>query len=92
MNRQRLSVRIKGRVQGVWFRASTREEARRLGLTGWVANLADGSVAAVFEGTQELLEAMLAWCREGPPHARVDQVEETWGEASGEFGEFKVRY
>jgi len=92
MNGRRLSVRIKGRVQGVWFRASTREEARRLGLTGWVANLADGSVAAVFEGTQELLEAVLAWCHEGPPHARVDQVEETWEEASGEFREFRIRY
>jgi acylphosphatase len=83
MARQRLEVRITGRVQGVWFRASTREEARRLALDGWVRNLPDGRVEAVFEGEEAALEGMLAWCRTGPPGARVDEVEAVRGPATG---------
>jgi acylphosphatase len=84
MARQRLEVRISGRVQGVWFRASTREEALRRGLSGWVRNLPDGRVEAVFEGDRPALDAMLAWCRVGPPGARVAGVETGWAEAAGE--------
>jgi len=83
MARQRLEVRIAGRVQGVWFRAATREEAARRGLDGWVRNLPDGRVEAVFEGEEAALEGMLAWCRVGPPGARVDAVETTRGPATG---------
>ncbi|MDK9721637.1 MAG: acylphosphatase [Rhodospirillales bacterium] len=67
-------VRISGRVQGVWFRGWTVEQARRLGLKGWVRNRADGTVEAVFQGSDAAVEAMLKLCREGPPSARVGGV------------------
>ena len=91
MARQRLEVRVSGRVQGVWFRAATREEARRRGLEGWVRNLPDGRVEAVFEGDEATLEGMLAWCRTGPPGARVDAVETVRGPATGIEGFTIVR-
>ena len=90
MAAQRLHVAISGRVQGVWFRASTREQAARLGLTGWVRNLADGRVEAVLEGERESLQPMLDWCWTGPPGARVDRVDARWSAATLEFGEFSV--
>lgn len=68
-------VRITGRVQGVYFRAWTAEEARRRGLSGWVRNRRDGSVEALFHGAAAEVEAMTALCRHGPPDARVDGVE-----------------
>ncbi len=67
-------ARIAGRVQGVWYRAWTREEARDLGLDGWVRNRRDGSVEAVFAGAARDVEAMLDLCRSGPPLARVADV------------------
>jgi acylphosphatase len=70
-----IEVRITGRVQGVWFRGWVREEARQLGLTGWVRNQPDGSVAALFVGQGTAVTAMLALCQRGPPLARVDGVE-----------------
>lgn len=72
-----VEARIIGRVQGVWFRAWTRDEARQLGLGGWVRNEPDGSVRALFVGPRDRVEAMLARCRLGPPMARVDQVSTT---------------
>ena len=87
----RLEIVVSGRVQGVWFRAATREEARRLGLSGWVRNLADGRVEATFEGEEDRLRLMLEWCRTGPPGARVDRVESRWGAATGGFDGFSVR-
>jgi acylphosphatase len=68
----RRRVELSGRVQGVAFRASTHARAQREGLTGFVRNRHDGSVEAVFEGPREGVERLVAWCREGPPHARVD--------------------
>jgi acylphosphatase len=88
---KRLEVLVTGRVQGVFFRASTREEARRLGLVGWVRNLPGGGVAALFEGEDAVLDAMERWCRRGPPGARVDRVEATRAQATGEFADFTVR-
>lgn len=67
-------ARIEGRVQGVYYRVSTRRTARALGLAGWVRNLPDGSVEAFFQGPSEAVEKALAWCREGPPGAHVDRV------------------
>ncbi|WP_142848568.1 acylphosphatase [Telmatospirillum sp. J64-1] len=67
-------VRIEGRVQGVWYRAWTVGEARKLGLSGWVRNRSDGSVEALFQGSSAAVDAMLAACREGPPAARVSAV------------------
>lgn len=88
----RLEMVVSGRVQGVWFRASTRKEARRLGLRGWVRNLPDGRVEAVFEGEDERLRQMLDWCHAGPPGAQVCQVDARWGQATHSFQDFSVRF
>ncbi len=89
---ERAHVWITGRVQGVNFRFYTREEAQRLGLTGWVRNLDDGRVEAVFQGEAGAVEAMLAWCRQGPSAARVDDLQVTREVATGEFQGFGVRW
>ena len=68
------SIKVIGKVQGVWFRASTRQKALELGLCGWVRNEADGSVHIEVQGSTEQLEAFKDWCGEGPVHARVDEV------------------
>lgn len=68
-------ARISGRVQGVWFRAWTKQEAERLGLRGWVRNRPDGSVEAMFVGAEAAVDEMLAACREGPPHAEVSDIQ-----------------
>jgi acylphosphatase len=73
--RRRVRVWIAGRVQGVAFRYATREEAAALGLGGWVRNLPDGRVEALFDGPAEKVEAVLRWCAKGPPAARVTNVE-----------------
>jgi acylphosphatase len=82
-----VQVRIAGRVQGVSFRVWTERRANALGLSGWVRNLADGDVEAVFSGPAEAVDAMLAACREGPRLARVEKVEVVadLGPASGPF-------
>ena len=71
----RRRVVVTGRVQGVFFRDSTRREARRRGVAGWVTNRADGSVEAVFEGEPDAVERLVAFCREGPRGARVEWVD-----------------
>lgn len=68
-------VRISGRVQGVFFRASCAELADDLGLSGWVRNLPDGGLEAVFQGPDAAVDEMVAWCRHGPPLARVDGLD-----------------
>lgn len=71
---RRIRAIVSGRVQGVSYRASTVDEARRLGLVGWVKNRADGSVELEAEGPPDRIDALLAWCKDGPPAARVDRV------------------
>jgi acylphosphatase len=88
----RAHVIIHGIVQGVFFRASTREEAARFGVGGWVRNLPDGSVEALFEGEKKQVEAVVAWCYKGPPGARVVSVDLKWESYKGEFGHFDIRY
>jgi acylphosphatase len=78
---------IQGRVQGVWFRESMRQEAERLGVTGWVRNRSDGSVEAVLQGPAEAVSALLDWTRIGPPQARVDHVIQA--DAQGQYTGFK---
>ena len=85
-----LPLIVRGRVQGVSYRAWTQNVARRLGLRGWVRNLPDRSVEITAEGERAALEALLAACREGPPSARVSSIDETWGEDGG-FVEFEIR-
>jgi acylphosphatase len=87
---ERVRVVVEGRVQGVGFRASTWQEARRLGLTGWVRNRADGRVEAVAEGPRERLDAFVAWCGGGPSFARVERIETSFEEARDEFGDFRI--
>ena len=87
---KRARVRVRGRVQGVFFRSATRERARSLRPGGWVRNVEDGSVEAVFEGDAPSVEALIGWCRRGPPGARVDGVAVEWEEPRGER-EFAVR-
>ena len=90
MSEARARVVIHGRVQGVFFRAETRDRARSLGLDGWVRNTGDGSVEAVFEGDRDRIESMLVWCRRGPALAQVDSVDVDWQTPTGERG-FAVR-
>ncbi len=87
---KRVRVLVSGRVQGVFFRATCAARARELGVAGWVRNLPDGRVEAAFEGEDAAVDAMVAWCREGPPYARVEHVEVTPEEPLGEAG-FRIR-
>lgn len=82
---------ISGRVQGVSFRYYAFHEALRLGLDGWVRNLRDGRVEAVFQGERPVVEQMLAWCRNGPSGARVEDVGVDWSEAQPDLPRFQVR-
>jgi len=87
-----IRVSIMGRVQGVCFRAETKKQADRIGLTGWVKNQPDGSVAAVFEGDADGIAQMTDWCHRGPSFSRVDRVEiETENSLSG-FTAFDILY
>jgi acylphosphatase len=81
---------VRGQVQGVFFRAETRDRARSLGLAGWVRNNPDGSVEAVLEGPAERVESLVGWCRRGPRGAVVESAEVTWEDAGGLHG-FDVR-
>ena len=89
---KRMRVIISGRVQGVLFRAYTRETALALKLTGWVRNLYDGSVEAVFEGEDTSVQTMLEWCKKGPPHAIVKKVDSTEETYTDEFRDFRITY
>jgi acylphosphatase len=91
-DRARLRMIVRGRVQGVFFRGATMDEARSLGLTGWVRNLPSGEeVEIVAEGPRRNLQMLWAWAHTGPPGARVDDVTEEWSEYRGEFSSFRVR-
>jgi len=92
MKKLRGHFTIGGRVQGVCFRMYTQQEAARLGVTGWVRNLPDGRVAALFEGDKRVVDNMLAWCRQGPPYAYVDHVEVNWQPYVGDMTDFRVVY
>ena len=86
----RADLYITGRVQGVFYRASAQQEAMRLGLTGEIRNLPDGNVEAVVEGPKEQVEEFIAWCKEGPPAAEVENVRVRWYAARGDFRTFMV--
>ena len=91
MDRVRVHLTIDGLVQGVAFRAYTVEEARRLGVQGWVRNLPDGRVELEAEGARPAVEALVAWCRHGPPAARVADVRARWSGFQGDLGAFETR-
>ncbi|WP_457651563.1 acylphosphatase [Rhodocaloribacter sp.] len=88
---ERLTARVYGRVQAVGYRHFVWTQARRLGLTGWVRNERDGSVAVVAEGPRPALESLLDALREGPPAARVERIETAWSPATGTLDDFEIR-
>lgn len=89
--KEKFRVLISGRVQGVFFRATAREEAKRLQLDGFARNLPDGRVEIVGEGERAALEEMIRWCRKGPRGAMVESVEIEWGKAEGQWNGFWVK-
>ena len=92
MDEARAHLLIDGRVQGVFFRAFTRDIAQTLGLNGWVRNLFDGRVEAVFEGKKEFIERAIQECYSGPPSARVTNIEVKWEEFKGDLRGFTMKY
>ncbi len=88
----RAHVYVSGYVQGVFFRACTRDEALKSEITGWVKNLADGRVEAVFEGNQNQIEKIISWCHKGPPGANVRNVKVNYENYTDEFTTFEIRY
>ena len=88
----RARVIISGRVQGVFFRASTLDAARTIGVSGWVRNLPDGRVEALFEGDRKKVDKIIAWCYEVPPPALVKNVDVLWEKYKGDQSSFKIIY
>lgn len=87
---KQLQLFVRGRVQGVYFRASTQREARRLGLCGWVRNRPDGSVEILAEGEELSIRELFGWAQKGPSAARVDRVDTRWRGYTGEFPDFRI--
>jgi acylphosphatase len=92
MERVRAHVLISGRVQGVNFRAYTRDRAREARVEGWVRNLSDGRVEAVFEGPRPAVQKLVSWCYSGPTHAQVEKVEVAWQDPTGKEGTFSIHW
>jgi len=92
MQLARAHLIIKGRVQGVFYRAFTRDIAIQLGLRGWVRNLSDGNVEALLEGYRDDIERAMKHCYSGPPGARVDDIDVTWEDYQGDQQGFQIRY
>ena len=89
-DRTRAHVFVSGNVQGVYYRANTRDAAQEKGVDGWVKNLDDGRVEAVFEGPESAVEELVEWCHTGSPAANVDDVAVEYGDSEGEDG-FEIR-
>jgi acylphosphatase len=87
----RAHIFVSGRVQGVFFRMETRDEATKRNVAGWVRNTSGARVEAVFEGEREDVEKVIEFCRSGPPGARVTKIAVQWKEYTGEFESFKIR-
>jgi len=88
----RVHLIISGFVQGVFFRSNTQEKAKEIGVFGWVRNLGDGRVEAVFEGEKEKVLKIIEWVKKGPELARIENVEIKWEEYQGEFDDFEIKY
>ena len=91
-NKVRAHAIISGRVQGVFFRMETKRAADGFGVLGWVKNRLDGTVEAVFEGDRDRVDAILDWCREGPPAAKVTDLKIDWEDYTGEFTGFDIDF
>ena len=92
MDKIKARVRIEGLVQGVNYRYATRQKALELGVSGWVRNLADGSVECLMEGERDKVEALIRWCHHGPSGARVTKVTTRWEEYRGDLQGFSITY
>jgi acylphosphatase len=90
MASKRVQLFVRGRVQGVFFRAAAQREARRLGVCGWVKNRNDGSVEVVAEGEEDAIKEIISWAQHGPSAARVEHVDVRWKGYTGEFAEFRI--
>jgi acylphosphatase len=90
MGLKQVQLFVRGRVQGVYFRAATQREARRLGITGWVKNRPDGSVEILAEGEEDQLKELIAWANRGPSAARVERVDVRWRGFTGDFFDFRI--
>jgi acylphosphatase len=87
---KQLQLVVRGRVQGTYFRASTQREAKRLGVSGWVKNRADGSVEILAEGEEDAIRELYGWAQKGPSAARVDRVDTRWRSFTGDFADFRI--
>jgi acylphosphatase len=87
---KQLQLIVRGRVQGVYFRASTQREAKRLGLGGWVRNRPDGAVEILAEGEEAAIRELYGWAQKGPGAARVERVDTRWRSFTGEFADFRI--
>jgi len=85
-------VIISGKVQGVWFRSSTKQKAEQLSITGWVKNAHDGCVEAIFEGEENKVNELIQWCHHGPPLSKVDKVEIKNQNPTNGFDDFSIKY
>lgn len=92
MQNSRAHLIISGRVQGVFYRAFTEDTALSLRLTGWVRNLRNGNVEAVFEGEKDKIEKAISICYKGPPGSKVTNIDVKWEDFQGEFSSFSIRY
>jgi acylphosphatase len=92
MDYVRAHIFVSGRVQGVFFRDSTKRRAKKLGIKGWVKNLPDGRVEAVFEGKKDRVEQIINWAKRGPIFAKVNNLDLEWQEYKGEFSDFEIVY
>jgi acylphosphatase len=90
MGLKQVHLVVRGRVQGVFFRASTQREAKRLGLTGWVRNRPDGGVEVLAEGEEDGLKELIGWANRGPSAARVERVDVRWRSFVGDFSDFRI--
>lgn len=87
---KQLQLVVRGRVQGVYFRASTQREARRLGLSGWVKNRPDGTLEVLIEGEEASIRELYGWAQKGPGAARVERVDARWRSFTGEYPDFRI--
>ena len=92
MEKVKAHIFVSGRVQGIFFRQNTQRKAQSLGITGWVKNLTDGRVEAVFEGEKEKVEKIIKWAKRGPILAKVNGIDIKWQEYQGGFDSFEIRY
>lgn len=88
----RAHIFVKGRVQGVFFRANTYSKAKELGITGWVGNLPNGQVEAIFEGEKQRVKEIIEWAKRGYSIAMVESMEVEFEKYKGEFNDFEIRY